>query len=101
MPAIWKKAVEKIKRESPDVNPFAVATASLQRAGDLKQGTRMATKQGVERGQHSSAWREEHPVGGRAARADGGEVAKAYSERGLDAHAKRAKADVRAKLRDY
>lgn len=97
MPAIWKRAVEKIKQESPDVNPYAVATASLQRAGDLKEGTRMATKQGVERGKHSSAWREEHPI----KKADGGEVAKAYGEKGLDAHDKRIKSDVRARLKDY
>jgi hypothetical protein len=99
MPAIWKKAVEKIKQESPDVNPWAVATASLQRAGDLKKGTRMATKQGVERGKHSSAWREEHPP--RGGKADGGPVDKAYGEKGLEAHEKRIKSDVRNRLRDY
>jgi len=67
MPAIWKKAVEKIKAQSPGVNPYAVATASLQKAGDLKPGTREATKKGETRGKHSEEWRHAHPAkdGGR------------------------------------
>jgi len=67
MPAIWKKAVEKIKAQSPGVNPYAVATASLQKAGDLKPGTREATKKGEMRGKHSEEWRHAHPAkdGGR------------------------------------
>jgi len=67
MPAIWKKAVEKIKAQSPGVNPYAVATASLQKAGDLKPGTRETTKKGEMRGKHSEEWRHAHPAkdGGR------------------------------------
>ena len=67
MPAIWKKAVEKIKAQSPGVNPYAVATASLQKAGDLKPGTREATKKGEMRGKRSEEWRHAHPArdGGR------------------------------------
>jgi hypothetical protein len=62
MPAIWKRAVEKIKASSPDVNPYAVATASLQKAGDLKPGTRTATKKGIRRGQMSEAQRHRTPA---------------------------------------
>jgi hypothetical protein len=39
------------------VNPYAVATASLQKAGDLKKGTRKATKKGIARGQMTAAQR--------------------------------------------
>ena len=58
MPKILDKAVEKIKAQSPGVNPYAVATASLQKAGDLKKGTQEPTKQGVERGKMTSQQRE-------------------------------------------
>jgi hypothetical protein len=62
MPAIWKRAVEKIKQGSPGVNPYAVATASLQKAGDLKPGTRTATKKGLRRGAMSEAQRHKTPA---------------------------------------
>ena len=67
MPAIWKKAVEKIKANTPGVNPYAVATATLQKSHDLKPGTREATKKGISRGKHSEEWRHTHPAkdGGR------------------------------------
>jgi hypothetical protein len=58
MPKILDKAVQKIKAQSPGVNPYAVATASLQKAGDLKPGTNKATAKGVARGQMTSAQRE-------------------------------------------
>jgi hypothetical protein len=61
MPKILDKAVQKIKAQSPDVNPYAVATASLQKAGDLKPGTQKATKQGVARGQMTEAQRHATP----------------------------------------
>lgn len=62
MPAIWERAVSKIKKASPDVNPYAVATAALQRAGDLKPGTRTATKKGIKRGKMSEAERHATPA---------------------------------------
>lgn len=62
MPRIWKRAVEKIKQSSPDVNPYAVATATLQKAGDLKPGTRTATKKGIARGKMSQAQRHKIPA---------------------------------------
>lgn len=61
MPKILDKAVQKIKAQSPGVNPYAVATASLQKAGDLKPGTNQATKRGVARGQMSEAQRQATP----------------------------------------
>lgn len=58
MPKILDKAVKEIKKSSPGVNPYAVATASLQRSGDLKKGTNQPTKQGIARGNMSKAQRE-------------------------------------------
>jgi hypothetical protein len=57
MPKIWEDAVREIKKSSPGVNPYAVATASLQKAGDLKKGTRTATKKGISRGNMTRAQR--------------------------------------------
>jgi hypothetical protein len=62
MPAIWKDAVKAIKKSSPNVNPYAVATASLQKAGELKPGTRDATKLGVKRGKMSRKERHAQPL---------------------------------------
>jgi hypothetical protein len=58
MPKILDKAVKEIKKSSPGVNPYAVATASLQKAGDLKKGTNQPTKQGVARGKMTQQQRE-------------------------------------------
>jgi hypothetical protein len=57
MPKILDKAVAKIKRQSPGVNPYAVATASLQKAGDIKKGTNKPTKKGIARGRMTAAQR--------------------------------------------
>lgn len=57
MPKILDKAVKAIKQSSPGVNPYAVATASLQKAGDLKPGTNKATPKGVARGEMTKAQR--------------------------------------------
>lgn len=62
MPAIWKRAVEKIRQESPGVNPYAAATASLQKAGDLKPGSRTATAKGIRRGKMTEAERHATPA---------------------------------------
>ena len=61
MPKIFDKAVQRIKRQSPGVNPYAAATTSLQKAGDLKKGTQEATKKGVARGNMTRAQREKSP----------------------------------------
>ena len=68
MPKLWEDAVKAIKKSSPDVNPYAVATASLQRAGELKPGTREATALGKKRGKMTRAERHAKPlaIGGAA-----------------------------------
>jgi hypothetical protein len=58
MPKILDEAVKAIKKSSPNVNPYAVATASLQKAGDLKPGSNKPTAKGVKRGQMSKAQRQ-------------------------------------------
>ena len=57
LPAIMDKAVAKIKKASPGVNPYAVASAKLQASGSLKKGTNTATKKGLTRGRMSEAQR--------------------------------------------
>ena len=57
MPKILDKAVKEIKKNSPGVNPYAVATATLQKAGELKPGTNKATPKGVARGNMTKAQR--------------------------------------------
>jgi hypothetical protein len=57
MPKILDKAVKAIKKSSPTVNPYAVATATLQKAGELKKGTNQATAKGLKRGAMSKAQR--------------------------------------------
>jgi hypothetical protein len=46
MPKIFDKTVKAVKKKSSVGNPYAVATASLQKAGILKKGTRKLTKKG-------------------------------------------------------
>jgi hypothetical protein len=62
LPAIWEKAVKAIRKSSPDVNPYAVATSTLQKAGELKPGTREATKLGAKRGKMSRKQRHAQPM---------------------------------------
>lgn len=57
MPKILDEAVKQIKKSSPDVNPYAVATATLQKAGELKKGTNQPTKKGTVRGNMTQAQR--------------------------------------------
>ena len=68
MPKIWEDAVKAIRKSSPGVNPYAVATSTLQKAGELKPGTREATKLGVKRGKMSRKERHAAPlaIGGAA-----------------------------------
>lgn len=58
MPKILEDAVKEIKKKSPGVNPWAVATSTLQKAGELKKGTNKPTAKGVKRGEMSKAERE-------------------------------------------
>jgi hypothetical protein len=61
LPAIMETAVKRIKQSSPGVNPYAVASSTLQKSGSLKKGSNKPTKQGVMRGAKSQAWRRAHP----------------------------------------
>ena len=60
MPAILDDAVESIMKKNPDMSKssaYAIATKSLQKSGDLKEGTVEATKKGDRRGEMSKATR--------------------------------------------
>lgn len=57
LPPIMDKAVTQIKKQSPGVNPYAVASATLQKAGELKKGTNQPTSKGVHRGNMTRAQR--------------------------------------------
>jgi hypothetical protein len=57
MPKILEDAVKAIKKTSPGVNPWAVATSTLQKAGELKKGTNKATVKGTKRGEMTHAER--------------------------------------------
>lgn len=61
LPQLMETAVKKIKAASPGANPYAVASATLQRSGSLKQGTNAATKQGIARGKMTPAQRRANP----------------------------------------
>jgi hypothetical protein len=61
LPAIMETAVKRIKQASPGVNPYAVASSTLQKSGSLKQGTNTATKKGLTRGKMTRAQRLAHP----------------------------------------
>jgi hypothetical protein len=58
VPKILDATVKQIKKNSPGVNPFAAATATLQKSGELKPGTNKPTAKGVARGQMSQAQRQ-------------------------------------------
>lgn len=57
---ILEKAVLRIKQNSPGVNPYAAATATLQKSGSLKKGSNKPTAKGKLRGAKSRAWRHAH-----------------------------------------
>ncbi len=51
MPAILERLVSQLQAKGYDKShAFAIATKSLQRAGDLKKGTQEATPKGAKRG---------------------------------------------------
>lgn len=54
MPAILERLVSQLKAKGyAKAAAFAIATKSLQRAGDLKAGTQKATAKGIKRGSMS------------------------------------------------
>jgi len=57
LPKLMETAVKAIKKSSPGVNPYAVASATLQKSGSLRPGTNTATAKGVKRGQMTKAQR--------------------------------------------
>ena len=60
MPQILDDAVESIMTKNPGMKKsraYAIATSSLQKSGDLKEGTQEATKKGDRRGEMSKATR--------------------------------------------
>ena len=60
MPAILEDAVKSIMKDNPGMeksSAYAIATKSLQKSGDLKEGTVEATEQGKRRGEMSKATR--------------------------------------------
>lgn len=72
MPEIWERAVQHIKEQSPNVNPYAAATSALQKAGELKPGTRELTAKGKKRQAKGAKWRHAHPLATGGAAVDGG-----------------------------
>jgi hypothetical protein len=62
MPEIWERAVEHIKKNSPNVNAYAAATSTLQKAGILKRGTRDLTSFGKKRQAMGPKKRHAHPL---------------------------------------
>jgi len=60
MPAILEDAVKSIMKENPEMSKssaYAIGTKSLQKSGDLKEGTVEATEKGKRRGEMSKASR--------------------------------------------
>lgn len=58
MPRILDEAVRKIRaRGVKKASAYAIATAALQKAGDLKRGSNQATAKGAKRGAMSEAQR--------------------------------------------
>ena len=60
MPKILDDAVKSIMKENPKMDKssaYAIATKSLQKSGDLKEGSNEATKKGDRRGEMSKATR--------------------------------------------
>jgi hypothetical protein len=62
MPKILDEAVKAIKKSSPGVNPWAVATSTLQKSGSLKKGSNKPTSKGIARGKMSRKQRHANPA---------------------------------------
>lgn len=71
MPKILDRLVKQLKDKGfNEGSAYAIATSSLQKSGNLKKGTRVATKKGVERGNMTPAERAKD----RAVKAYGGKT---------------------------
>jgi hypothetical protein len=63
MPKILEDAVNRIRAKGASKSSaYAIATKTLQKAGELKPGTRTATPKGVKRGNMTRAERHSKPV---------------------------------------
>lgn len=63
MPAILDAAVKRIKAKGHDTSSaYAIATSTLQKAGELHEGHNTPTKLGVKRGAMSRKQRHAHPL---------------------------------------
>lgn len=63
MPRILDAAVKRIKAKGHSTSSaYAIATSTLQKAGELVKGHNKPTKLGTKRGQMSRAARHKHPV---------------------------------------
>ena len=63
MPKILDQAVKEIRKKGASKSAaFAIATSTLQKAGELKAGTRTATTKGTKRGNMSKSERHAKPV---------------------------------------
>ena len=73
MPKILDAAVKKMVAKGMDKNrAYAVATKVLQKAGDLKPGTRNATAKGTKRGNMTEKQRRATPVRGQRTKTNKG-----------------------------
>ena len=57
MPKILDRVVRQLKAKGV-ANPYAVGVSAMQKAGNLKQGSTEATKQGIRRGAMTPRQRE-------------------------------------------
>jgi hypothetical protein len=63
MPKILDAAVARLKAKKHSTSSaYAIATSTLQKAGELKKGHATPTKLGVKRGNMSRAQRHKHPI---------------------------------------
>ena len=63
MPKILDAAVKRIKAKGASTSSaYAMATKTLQKAGELRKGSNKPTKLGVQRGQMTRGQRHKHPV---------------------------------------
>jgi hypothetical protein len=62
MPAILDAAVKQLKKKGWGTSKaYAIATSTLQKAGELKAGHNTPTKKGVKRGAMTQAQRRRNP----------------------------------------
>ena len=63
MPKILEAAVKRIKAKGASISSaYAMATSTLQKAGELRKGSNKPTAKGLKRGQMTQAQRHKHPV---------------------------------------